>query len=143
MLLMFYRTRERRKMLSKSFPCFIVSMLALCATATSWSQTSAQAQTQVAQNDAPATADAKTTADPATSTKKELQPTVEQQLKAMQDRITQLENEVKAQRAAALADSNDTAALKAAEKEVVATSATPASSTSAAAGSSSSAAGLP
>jgi hypothetical protein len=52
--------------------------------------------------------------------KAELQPTVADELAALKKRIEQLENQVKEDRAAALADSNDTAALKAAEKQLVA-----------------------
>lgn len=50
----------------------------------------------------------------------QLQPTVAQQLDAMRARIEQLENEVQEQKARALADSQDTAALKSAEHELVA-----------------------
>lgn len=50
----------------------------------------------------------------------DLQQTVTQEIKALKARIDQLENEVKAEKTRALADSEDTAALKAAEKEVVA-----------------------
>ena len=54
------------------------------------------------------------------------QPTVMQEIEALRSRIEQLENEVKAERARSLADSEDTAALKAAEKEVVGATANPA-----------------
>jgi len=50
----------------------------------------------------------------------DLQQTVTQEIEALKARIDQLENEVKAEKTRALADSEDTAALKAAEKEVVA-----------------------
>jgi hypothetical protein len=50
----------------------------------------------------------------------ELQPTVAQELEALKSRIDELENEVKEEKARALADSADTAAIKAAEKELVA-----------------------
>ena len=49
-----------------------------------------------------------------------LQPSVADQLGALQKRIEQLENEIQEQKARALADSSDTAALKAAEKELIA-----------------------
>ncbi|MGO8933967.1 MAG: outer membrane beta-barrel protein [Terracidiphilus sp.] len=52
--------------------------------------------------------------------KQELQPTVSQEIEALKGRIDQLENEVKEEKARALADSADTAAIKAAEKELVA-----------------------
>lgn len=48
------------------------------------------------------------------------QPTVDQKIDMLMNRIEQLENEVKLARAAALADSNDTAAMKEAEKEMLA-----------------------
>ena len=56
----------------------------------------------------------------AAAEKQELKPTVEQQLEALKNRIDQLESEVKEAKAAALADSADTAALKTAEKALVA-----------------------
>ncbi len=64
----------------------------------------------------------KGTAPPAASSisKQELKPTVEQQIEALKNRIDELESEVKQAKAATLADSNDTAALKAAEKALVA-----------------------
>jgi hypothetical protein len=52
--------------------------------------------------------------------KQELKPTVEQEIEALKKRIDELENEVKQARALALADSADTAALKTAEKALVA-----------------------
>jgi len=71
---------------------------------------------------APATpgggADATSTSS--TAPKPDLQPTVAQELEALKNRIDQLENEVKEEKARALADSADTAAIKAAEKELVA-----------------------
>jgi TolA-binding protein len=72
--------------------------------------------------DPPATSDAGTDATHTSSAaaKPELQPTVAQEIEALKSRIDQLENEVKEEKARALADSTDTAALKAAEKELVA-----------------------
>ena len=69
--------------------------------------------------------------------KQELKPTVEQEIEALKSRIDQLEREAKQAKDAALADSNDTAVLKAAEKSLVAgsgavpasTGVTPASTT--------------
>jgi hypothetical protein len=60
------------------------------------------------------------TSTSSTAPKPELQPTVAQELEALKSRIDQLENEVKEEKARALADSADTAAIKAAEKELVA-----------------------
>jgi len=70
----------------------------------------------------PATPGGGTDATSASSTapKPELEPTVAQELEALKNRIDQLENEVKEEKARALADSADTAAIKAAEKELVA-----------------------
>lgn len=53
-------------------------------------------------------------------TKQQSQTTVSQDIETLKARIEQLEVEVKEQKARALADSDDTAALKAAEKELVA-----------------------
>ena len=50
----------------------------------------------------------------------EPRPTVEQEIEALKLRVDLLERELQAQRAAALADSADTAALKAAEKDLIA-----------------------
>jgi hypothetical protein len=52
--------------------------------------------------------------------KQDLKPTVEQEIEALRNRIDELENQVKQARALALADSADTAALKSAEKALVA-----------------------
>jgi hypothetical protein len=67
---------------------------------------------------APRGADATQTSSSAA--KPELQPTVTQEIEALKGRIEQLEQEVKEDRARALVDSSDTAALKAAEKELIA-----------------------
>ena len=77
------------------------------------------------------TADKTSTPSASTSAKQELKPTVEQEIEALKTRITELENEVKATHAAAIADGSDAAALKAAAKALVAGSgaATPNSST--------------
>ena len=55
-----------------------------------------------------------------TAAQPDLQPTVTQEIEALKARIEQLETEVKEDHERALADSADTAALKAAEKELVA-----------------------
>jgi hypothetical protein len=78
-------------------------------------------QEQRAKLDPPAAADkTNVPAAPAAAEKQELKPTVEQEIEALKNRIGQLETEVKQARAEALADSNDTAALKAAEKQLLA-----------------------
>jgi hypothetical protein len=55
----------------------------------------------------------------------QLQPTVTQEIEALKSRIDQLENEVKEQNARALADSEETSELKAAEKELVGSNVNP------------------
>jgi hypothetical protein len=78
--------------------------------------------TQTASVDPPASPAAVTDAThPASSAAQpEIQPTVAQEIEALKGRIDELENEVKEEKARALADSADTAAMKAAEKELVA-----------------------
>ena len=58
--------------------------------------------------------------------KSEIQPTVAQEIETLKNRIEQLEGEVKEEKARALADSPDTAAIKAGEKELLARAASPA-----------------
>ena len=61
------------------------------------------------------------TSQPSTAAAKPaIQQTVDQKIDALENRIEQLEDEVKEARAAALVDSNDTAAMKEAEKNMVA-----------------------
>jgi hypothetical protein len=90
-------------------------------------QTAATQPTQTASVDPPASPAAGSPAvgtdatHPASNAAQpEIQPTVSQELDALKSRIDQLEDEVKAEKARALADSSDTAAMKAAEKELVA-----------------------
>jgi len=112
------------KTILKPLQYLAMPVLVLTAASTGLSQSDRAAQAQSAQIDPLVAADAKSAALPADQ-RKDVQLTIEQQLKAMQSRITELEHEVQAQKAAALADSRDTAALKAAEKEVVAGTGTP------------------
>ena len=104
-------------MLSNSFKLIVVPTLAL-GTSLAWSQAPTSEAPQTAKVDPPASAD---TVKPNSSaaTKPEMQPTIEERFKAMQARIDDLEKQVKVQRAVMLSDSKDTAALKAAEKELV------------------------
>jgi TolA-binding protein len=100
-----------------------LAVLTVSTSLFSFAQSSAPSQVppdMTAKTDPPPAPD-KGTVPPASAatTKQELKPTVEQQLEAMQSRIEQLEKEVKEAKVAALADSIDTAALKAAEKELV------------------------
>ena len=112
-------------MVSKSFKLMVVPVLALGATL-AWSQAGPTEITQTAHVDpspapeGPAPAPDKVPATPSSATKPELQPTLEERFKVMQGRIDDLENEVKAQRAVIQPDSKDTAALKDAEKALVA-----------------------
>jgi Putative beta-barrel porin-2, OmpL-like. bbp2 len=73
-----------------------------------------------AKSDPPPAPDTSKAQAPATPSNAQLKPTVADELEALKTRIDQLENEVMAARAAALADTNDTSALKAAEKELLA-----------------------
>jgi Putative beta-barrel porin-2, OmpL-like. bbp2 len=90
-------------------------------------QTAATQPTQTASVDSPASPAAATPVAGADAThpasaaaQPEIQPTVSQEIDALKNRIDQLENEVQEEKARALADSSDTAAIKAAEKELVA-----------------------
>ena len=60
----------------------------------------------------------------ATGTKQELKPTVEERIDALQKQIDDLKNELKLAHAGTLADNDDAARLKTAERELVAGSAT-------------------
>jgi TolA-binding protein len=105
-------------MVSNSFKSMVIAILAT-GTSLAWSQAPTSEATQMAKIDPSVTTD---TVKPNSSaaTKPEMQPTIEDRFKAMQARIDDLENEVKSQRAVILADSKDTADLKAAEKALVA-----------------------
>jgi hypothetical protein len=141
---MSHNRQGKKKMLPKSFRYSAPGVLAVAALFNGWPQAGVAQQAQTARVNPPAAPDAKAAqAKSPAQTDKNIQPTVEEQLKAMQARIAELEREVQAQRTAALADSADTAALKAAAKEVVSSSATPTPTATGAAGSSSSTAGLP
>jgi TolA-binding protein len=131
-------------MMPKLFRYLALPVLVLTAVSTGWSQAGTAEQAQSAHLDPPAAPNSKTAqATGPAKTDKDIQPTVEEQLKAMQNRITELEHEIQAQKTESLADSKDTAALKAATKELVEASASPTPTTTGAAGSSSSTAGLP
>jgi hypothetical protein len=96
--------------------------------------TTNQAPPDLRANADPPPAPDKGSAPPAASAnaKPELQPTVDQKIDALVNRVTELENQVKEARAALLADSKDTAAMKSAEKELVAGAETETASPSAA-----------
>ena len=113
-------------MVSNSFKSMLIPVLAL-GSSLAWAQAPTTETTQTAKVEPAAAAD---TAKPTSAAAKpELQPTLEDRFKAMQTRIDDLEKEVKAQRAVILSDSNDTAALKSAEKALVAGGGTPVAST--------------
>jgi len=76
-------------------------------------------QNLTAKSEPPPAADAGSTKAGNSSPTPKLQPTVTEELDALKSRIEQLENEVKVAKTAALADNKDTAALKAAEKELL------------------------
>jgi len=99
-----------------------MTIAALAAGITCAAQTPAQ-PTLVAAADPPpppvSVADTGTAQASATDVKPVIQPTVDQKIDALMNRIDQLENEVKAARAAALADSADTAAMKEAESAML------------------------
>ena len=119
----------------KSFIWKVITLAALFGVArcTGMAQSAATAPAQqntVASTDPSAasasTADTVTAQGATTAARPAIQLTVDQKIEAMEKRIEQLEGEVKDARAAALADSSDTAAMKEAEKAMVAgSSATP------------------
>jgi hypothetical protein len=90
----------------------------VAATAPGQTELTAKSDPPPAPAVAPA-ADTSTEHASAASAKPDLQPTVDQKIEALENRIEQLESQVKEAHAAALADSADTAALKAAEKELI------------------------
>jgi hypothetical protein len=93
----------------------------ICCACTAQVAATAPSQTELtAKSDPPSAPDATTTHAATTAAKPQLQPTVEEEIEALKSRIDQLENQVTEAKAASLADSNDTAALKAAEKELLA-----------------------
>ncbi len=111
-----------------------LALLIACAPISGLAQETATnaSSSETRANDPTPAADKGSTPASATAPKPELKPTVEQQIEALKSRIDQLESEVKEAKAAALADSADTAALKTAEKALVAGSgAAPSSSTAA------------
>jgi hypothetical protein len=105
-----------------------LTAIAVGMTCTGTGQTTTNGQGLQARVDPPPTSDpslntAHTTSDPA---KSQPQPTVAQDIETLKARIEQLELEVKAQQVHILADTDDAAALKAAEKELIAGNGSPA-----------------
>ena len=108
-----------------------LTALAVGTTCACMAQTAANGQTKqdmTARVDPPAKSDTPVAATGTSSTtaKPEIQPTVAQEIETLKNRIEQLEGEVKEEKARALADSPDTAAIKAGEKELLAGAASPA-----------------
>jgi len=106
--------------ISKPLQCLRLAVLIVTASTLGWSQSESNTQNQTAHVDPVPVPDVKGGQPTPGADGNKIQPTVEQQLKAMQDRIAELEHEVQAQKAAALADTVGTAALKSATKELVA-----------------------
>ena len=94
-----------------------IGMTCVCQaqTATSQSAETARVEPAAAKDASRDATNASSGAEPT-----DLQPTVTQEIEALKSRLEQLENEVKAEKARALSDSEDTAALKAAEKQSIA-----------------------
>ena len=85
------------------------------------SGTSVQTSSDLRANaEAPPAPDKSVPAASAAGTKQELKPTVEERIDALQKQIDDLKNELKLAHAATLADNDDAARLKTAEKELVA-----------------------
>jgi len=99
-----------------------LTALAVGMTCAGFAQSAASRPGDTARMEPPATPDpsADTTGGSASAAQPDLQPTVTQEIEALKSRIDQLEREVAEEKAQAQADSADTAALKSAEKELVA-----------------------
>jgi hypothetical protein len=99
-----------------------LAVIAVGITCTCNAQVAATTSTQTeltAKSDPPPAPDTTAPAS-ATAAKAQLQPTVAEEIEALKTRIDQLENQVKTAKAEAMADSSDTAAMKSAEKELLA-----------------------
>ncbi|MGO8759831.1 MAG: outer membrane beta-barrel protein, partial [Terracidiphilus sp.] len=99
-----------------------LAVLTMGVTCAATAQTAATQPSLTARMESAATPDRTSDATRAASStaKPEIDGSVTQEIEALKNRIDQLENEVREEKARALADSADTAALKAAEKELVA-----------------------
>ena len=104
----------------KSVTLAAVVAASACNVLAQTARTAPTQQNLTAESEPPPTPDAglAKAGNPAPTPK--LQPTVAEELDALKSRIEQLENEVREAKASALADSQDTVALKAAEKELIA-----------------------
>ncbi len=100
-----------------------LAALAVGITCACTAQTATSQSGQTARVEPPSTPDTgrNNAHAPTGAAQPELQPTVEQEIDALKSRIEELEKVVNEQKARALADSEDTAALKAAEKEMTGT----------------------
>ena len=99
-----------------------LSLVILSAALVSAAQTGSSSQSPPdlrAASDPPPPADKATVPTTSVAQPGALQPTVDQKIDALMKRVSELETEVKAARAALLADTSDAAAMKAAEKELI------------------------
>jgi hypothetical protein len=112
-------------MRSANWKAMTLAVLTVGMNCVSPAQTTATAPPKTdmtAKSDPPPSPNTNTPQASAATPKPQLQPTVAEEIEALKARIDQLELEVKAAKASALADSSDTAAIKAAEKELLASS---------------------
>ena len=94
-----------------------LAVIAAGITCTGKAQVAATTPTQTeltAKSDPPPAPDTAAASATTAAAKPQLQPTVAEEIEALKSRIDQLENQVKVAKAAALADSSDTAAMKSA-----------------------------
>jgi TolA-binding protein len=108
------------KVISNSFSWLVVPMLVLSAASLCWSQSATAEQTQVAPAEGPSQPDTKP-ASADSQAKKELQPTIDQRIKTLEDRIADLESLIRAQHGGTTTgDANDGVALKVAARDLLA-----------------------
>jgi len=116
------------KMRSNIWKALTLAVIAAGITSACKAQVAATIPTQselTAKSDPPPAPDTSAPAGSTATAKAKLQPTVAEEIETLKARIDQLESQVREAKAAALADSSDTAAMKAAEKELMAGSAAP------------------
>jgi hypothetical protein len=114
------REVKMRSAISKAVTLAVLTVGMNCASPAQNPVTAPPQTDLTAKADPPLTPNTDTPEASATAPKPRQQPTVAEEIDALKARIDQLESEVKAAKAAALADSSDTAAMKAAEKELLA-----------------------
>src|SRR5271165_3297086 len=111
------RERKSFNLIPQSIPYLVLALLLLCGASSASAQSEQPKPTETARVEAPAGPDTKVAAG---ASDHQIQPTVEQQLKALQDRVSELEKLLSMQHAASVADTTDAASLKSAEKELLA-----------------------